>query len=127
MDYSKLSDQEINMAVAEIFHPDSVVIESKSRPPSACITGHLPSLWVDYCNNPAEAWPIIVSNLISVEPDYEFIDPSEEQVFASGAWIAEHYDGKGASLQIVDINPLRAAMIVFLMMQDSANVQDNPS
>ncbi|MDI3361198.1 DUF2591 family protein [Lelliottia sp. V89_10] len=127
MDYSKMSDQEINMAVAEILFPERPVIESKSRPPSACITGHLPSQWVDYCNNPADAWPIIVSNLISVEPDYEFIDPSEEQVFASGAWIAEHYDGKGALLQSVDINPLRAAMIVFLMIQGSANVQDNPA
>lgn len=125
MDYSKMSDQEINMAVAELFHPESMVIESKSRPPSACVTGHLPRLWVDYCNNPADAWPIILSKLISVEPDYEFIDPSEEQVFASGAWIAEHFDGKGEHLQYVDINPLRAAMIVFLQMQDSANVPAN--
>lgn len=69
----------------------------------------------------------IVANLISVEPDYEFIDPNEEQVFASGAWIAEHCDGKGGLLQHVDINPLRAAMTVFLMMQESANVQDNPA
>lgn len=125
MDYSKMSDQEINMAVAEIFHPDSVVIESKSRPPSACITGHLPSKWVDYCNNPADAWPIIFSNLISVEPDYEFIDPSEEECFASGLWISEYFDGKNKSLRYADPSPLRAAMIVFLMMQDSANVPAN--
>jgi len=81
MDYCKMSDQEINVAVAEIFHPESVVIESKSRPPSACLTGHLPILWVDYCNNPADAWPIILSKLISVEPDYEFIDPSRGASF----------------------------------------------
>ncbi|HHW4012955.1 phage protein NinX family protein [Citrobacter freundii] len=110
MDYSKLSDQEINMALAEIFHPDSVVIESKSRPPCACITGHLPSLWVDYCNNPTDAWPIIEKYRIS------FLDQLTE-------WCV---DAKGVS-PVFEANPLRGAMIVFLMMQESANVQDNPS
>ncbi|MEB0317582.1 phage protein NinX family protein [Citrobacter freundii] len=101
MDYSKLSDQEINMAVAEIFHPDSVVIESKSRPPSACITGHLPSKWVDYCNNPSDAWPIIEKYRIS------FLDQLTE-------WCV---DVKGVS-PVFEANPLRGAMIVFLMMQE---------
>ncbi|WP_411022143.1 phage protein NinX family protein [Salmonella sp. ZJHZ21_0198] len=110
MDYSKLSDQEINMAVAEIFHPDSVVIESKSRPPSACITGHLPSKWVDYCNNPSDAWPIIEKYRISF-------------LYQLTEWCV---DVKGAS-PVFEANPLRGAMIVFLMMQESANVQDNPS
>ncbi|MFV8840259.1 phage protein NinX family protein [Enterobacter hormaechei] len=113
MDYSKLSDQEINMAIAEIFHPDSVVIESKSRPPCACITGHLPSLWVDYCNNPADAWPIIAESHIGIAPY-----PNEAY-----AWSSRH--GMASDLSAEDKNPLRAAMIVFLMMQESANVPAN--
>lgn len=111
MDYSKLSDQEINMAVAQIFHPDSVVIESKSRPPCACITGHLPSMWVDYCNNPADAWQIISENRISI-------------VALEGEWGARAYD---CIDRVIDANPLRAAMIVYLLTKESANVQDNPS
>lgn len=116
MDYSKFSDQEINMAVAEIFHPDSVVIESKSRPPSACITGHLPSEWVDYCNNPADAWPIIVERKINIEW-HEWKNSEWKPYALNNASTKSCYDN----------NPLRAAMVVFLMMQESANVQDNPA
>lgn len=122
MDYSKLSDQEINMAVAEIFHPDSVVIESKSRPPSACITGHLPSLWVDYCNNPADAWPIISANRITIEYD------AEHQCDVPVEWVTA-YGIDGLKVHLVAHQPcdkaLRSAMIVFLMMQESANVPAN--
>ncbi|EPJ4168913.1 phage protein NinX family protein [Citrobacter freundii] len=124
MDYSKLSDQEINMAVAEIFHPDSVVIESKSRPPSACITGHLPSLWVDYCNNPADAWPIIVGKKLSlINADDKWLCVPEDEPVDGVTGDAVHmiYSGDGIEHE----NPLRAAMIVFLMMQESANVPAN--
>lgn len=128
-DYSKLSDFEINSAVhnAKLSEPYSLVFMGDDRIAwtkengDKIITDKVPYTKNgvhDYCNNPADAWPIIVGNLISVEPDYEFIDPSEEQVFASGAWISEHYDGIGGLIQHVEINPLRAAMIVFLMMQD---------
>ncbi|EBP9663341.1 DUF2591 domain-containing protein [Salmonella enterica subsp. enterica] len=126
MDYSKLSDQEINMAVAEIFHPDSMVIESKSRPPCACITGHLPSLWVDYCNNPADAWPIIVGKKLSlINADDKWLCVPEDEPIDGVTGDAVHmiYSGGGVEHE----NPLRAAMIVFLMMQDLANVQDNPA
>lgn len=119
MDYSKMSDQEINMAIAETLFPDRPVIDSKSRPPCACITGSLPSKWVDYCNNPADAWPIIQSNGISIVK------------YGHGMWLAssDAYWVDGVEWQIDGENhpnPLRAAMIVFLQMQESANVQDNP-
>lgn len=109
MDYSKMSDQEINMAVAAIIHPESTVIESKSRPPCACITGQLPSYWVDYCNNPADAWPIISKHNIAVVP-YRHTLPQ--------AWPTAF--GMVSKLTTEDKNPLRAAMIVFLKMQESA-------
>lgn len=129
MDYSKLSDFEVNLKLAHILlGKDNYDWNSdKKEVYLAGIDGgeFLSNGYFDPCNNPTDAWPIILSKLISVEPDYEFIDPSEEQVFASGAWIAEHFDGKGEHLQYVDINPLRAAMIVFLMTQDSANVPAN--
>ena len=107
MDYSQLSDQEINIQVARIIHPEREVIESKSRPPSACVIGHLPSKWLDYCNNPADAWPIIESNRISIRNRYE------------GDWKAENEWGE--SRFHVSCNPLRAAMICYLLMQDAKN------
>lgn len=106
MDYSTLSDFEINRRVAEILHPDLAIIESKSRPPCACVTGQLPSQWVDYCNNPADAWLIIANNFISVIPSIH-----------RDIWFA---DGQDVDTTF-HANPLRAAMIVFLMMQDKAN------
>lgn len=123
MDYSKMSDQEINMAVARIIHPDLAVIESKSRPPCACVTGQLPSFWVDYCNNPADAWPIIVESEISLnsysgtwEASYEYDAPIG--AFGTDELVTKSVEGS---------NPLRTAMIAFLMKQESANVQDNPA
>ncbi|ELY5802126.1 DUF2591 family protein [Cronobacter sakazakii] len=96
MDYSKLSDDEINNMV-----------------------GHLVSqrFRTDYCNNPSDAWPIMTENKISV-----MWMTAEKQwcAWANGnleegcwEWIycpdEYHHDD----------NPLRAAMIVFLMMQES--------
>lgn len=110
MDYSKLSDQQINMLVADILHPEREVIESRSRPPSACVIGHLPSKWVDYCNNPADAWPIIQSNGISLEYD-------------GSDWMAFHIKCQSIKysnpIKYHPNKPLRAAMILFLMMQES--------
>lgn len=105
MDYSQLSDQEINIQVARIIHPEREVIESKSRPPSACVIGHHPSKWLDYCNNPADAWPIIAANRIAIIP-----------AMNADKWAANHGDWDVFS---ADAKPLRAAMIVFLMMQDA--------
>lgn len=71
----------------------------------------------DPCNNPADAWTIITNNLIGIEPDYEFIDESEEVVLPTGLWIAEH-SGDNKFFQYVNESPLRAAMIVYLQMME---------
>lgn len=106
MDYSQLSDFEINKRVAVAlghsideekygnasvgaFHSDGVVYKSH-----------------DYCNNPADAWPIIVKNRISI------INLDEDEWGARG--VADRN-----SKRAIHENSLRAAMIVFLMMQES--------
>lgn len=109
-DYASMSDQEINMHVASIIYPESTVIESKSRPPCACITGHIPSYWVDYCNNPADAWPILLENHISIAP-YKNATPC--------AWPSS--EGLISNHVTEDANPLRAGMITFLKMKESEN------
>lgn len=65
------------------------------------------------CNNPADAWPIIVENGITL-------------AFQDGNWWADNLaywvDGVEWNIGgIIDKNPLRAAMIVFLMMKESKN------
>ncbi|EPB4096290.1 TPA: DUF2591 domain-containing protein [Klebsiella pneumoniae] len=104
MDYSKLSDFEINLRVAEIV----VDYDCISRLPYTDMAVH----WGDGanwhvfnpCNYPADAWPIITSNRIGIVPST-----------ATDKWAAHHGDW---DIAIADVNPLRAAMIIFLMMQD---------
>ena len=61
----------------------------------------------DYCNNPADAWPIIVENHIAVVP-YQYTIPQ--------AWPTAF--GAASKFTTEDRNPLRAAMIVFLKMNE---------
>ena len=102
-DYASMSDKEINMHVASIIYPESTVIESRSRPPCAFVTGSIPDCWVDYCNNPADAWPIIEQNKISLTYHH-----------SRGHWSAI-FNHENISMHG---SPLRAAMIVFLMMKE---------
>lgn len=119
MDYSKLSDFEINKRVADIAmngtwhvkpsHPDNDT-GGWLYGSNGIQTYELP----DYCNNPADAWPIIEANNIAVIP-YRHTLPQ--------AWPTAF--GVTSRFTTEDEKPLRAAMIVFLMMQDSANVPAN--
>jgi len=123
MDYSKMSDFEINKLVA-------TTTGAKVRESFAFvntgedISGHYqekvlvreitnnPTHWKCYdpCNNASDAWPIIVSKRISINP------------VLHTKWMAEDYLEE---ISHIDTNPLRAAMIVFLIMQESANVPAN--
>lgn len=55
---------------------------------------------LDYCNNPADAWLVIIENEIGIN-----------KLKCEKFWIADKSGG-----YVRDENPLRAAMIVFLMM-----------
>lgn len=122
MDYSKMSDFEINMKVAEL----CLDYDSISQLPHIGMSVHWGdgANWHTYnpCNNPADAWPIITANKINVEFEGDTIDGKDVwwSIASWGRTAAEHQF-------CTDINPLRAAMIVFLKMQESANVQDNPA
>lgn len=135
MDYSKMSDFEINTAVFETLHGGSPDYREGDGGAMVLISyegdvvgGDAVEVEVERglfnpCNDPADAWPIIVENEISI------MWMTVEQQWCSsalgeleeGCWewsyCPDHYFG--------DSNPLRAAMIVFLMMQESANVQAN--
>ncbi|ELY6222671.1 DUF2591 family protein [Cronobacter sakazakii] len=91
MDYSKLSDDEINNMV-----------------------GHLVSqrFRTDYCNDPGAAWPIIHDNRISLVID----DTTDEW---SSALVNDFSDDMAFQHSNANKNPLRAAMITFLLMQEN--------
>ncbi|UVX30232.1 hypothetical protein S13a_00026 [Klebsiella phage VLCpiS13a] len=94
-DYTKMSDFEISCKVAKAnnWTSKSFVHEIHS------------GKW-NPCQNPADAWPIIVENRIRINP------------ILYTKWMAEDYLEDVSSC---DENPLRAAMIAFLMMQESKN------
>ncbi|WP_338511601.1 phage protein NinX family protein [Erwinia aphidicola] len=111
MDYSKLSDQEIaaNVLIAQGYkliddaYGYSIYISDSGRKD----TGPKASkqFAFDPCNNAADAWPIILSNRITLMPASK-----------GDKWIAQVFDHAIAD---VSTNPLRSAMIVYLMMQES--------
>lgn len=98
MDYSQLSDLEINQRVSNaipgrfIFYPDYVWDSEWEKT-------------FDPCNKAADAWQIITANRIAIIP-----------AMNADKWAANHGDWNVFS---TDAKPLRAAMIVFLMMQDA--------
>lgn len=66
----------------------------------------------DYCNNPADAWPIILDNRIAIEPSG----------MGCILWSTNKRDEDGNLLHTTySENPLRAAMILFLRMQEVLN------
>ena len=108
MDYSKLSDFEINEAVS------MAMLDKAANPNAKYIAIN------DYCNSPADAWPIIADKKICLAFDV-FAEPQD-----GGGWVASPAYGWEME-RVRHDNPLRAAMIVFLKMQESANVPANPA
>lgn len=95
-DYSAMSDFEINKAVDDVLHPP------KPR--------HIKAYNSNYCNNPADAWPIIIDNRIAILPAPQ-----------QGEWKAAHRAiGEDSTPHFFNqsANGLRAAMIVYLQMME---------
>lgn len=65
----------------------------------------------NYCNNPSDAWPIIIDSKITLTPWGSNGD--HWKATNKLDWNDYSHD----DIYISDKNPLRAAMIVFLMMQ----------
>ena len=110
MDYSTLSDFEINKAVAESLGVDHVVMVFGLGDDAlhAVFTAPFRGVKIDYCNNPADAWPIIAENKISLSFDDIYM------VWNAYDTLGDH---RGRALYS-NTNPLRAAMIVYLMMNE---------
>lgn len=127
MDYSQLSDFEINKLVANATgtqveetyqfvnggediadHMSGIVLLRK-------ITSNRKHWKIyDPCNSPSDAWPIITKNRISIEFDGD--NSTEPQT--TWCHTANLNRTCGTNYQK---NPLRAAMITFLLMQEQVN------
>lgn len=123
MDYSKLSDFDINCEVLAILSPD--IKHMCLSGDNSCFydCGPTGDGWhqidiPDYCNNPADAWPIILNNRISIMID----DTTNDW---SSAAVQDYCDPGAYKHSNCHKNPLRAAMITFLLMQEPANVPAN--
>lgn len=111
MNYTEMSDFDIDLAVFQAkFGPIGsdkdmwrVWKQGKFRP----------------CESWADAGPIIQQNLIDLEALYDFTDETEEEIEPTGLWAARAVVNGFIHPRSEDKNPLRAAMIVFLMAQES--------
>lgn len=97
MNYQEMTDFEINQLVGRISG------EAKSSEPILSLVIRSNGRKYDPCNSWADAGPIIQENRITIT---SLIDGKEWDAISIGA-----------DIEFRDKNPLRAAMIVFLMME----------
>jgi len=109
MNYSEMSDFEINKCVATSLGVRGFECGNVGCGSALKFTN---GAGLDYCNSWSDGGPIIQSDCISIN-FYQgnwmcSVNPSQETSYRSAFWIDKN-------------NPLRAAMIVFLIMRDAGN------
>lgn len=107
-DYASMSDVDVARMVSaylwgSVYSLDGVVLHSETSDP------------FDPCNNPADAWAIMMANNIGIEKDFDFCCGECGSYYDTGLWIASAAD---RDLEVKHRSALRAAMIVFLMMKE---------
>lgn len=117
MNYSELSDFEINSAVTAIVcNCQKWEFDCENGIFYHCGidgNGYYEQKTIDFCNNPVNAWPIILENKIDIRFEAGFMNKWESQH-------VKHLDDYDVDIIgcNYDKNPLRAAMITFLMMNE---------
>lgn len=120
MNYEQMSYFEINKAVAAAMGITDWFVSPKCGMNNTgswifsedCQGDSLPL--PDYCKNPADAWPVIVSSGISIinhGDEFEACTGFESSCGEGGGYFVDY--------EYTHTNPLRAAMIVYLMMKES--------
>jgi hypothetical protein len=107
--YEEMSDYEINAAVTNVtYQCDGWELNWTNGCFFHCGvdgSGYYKQTIHNYCNNPSDAWPVIVDNKIGVQ-------------FFGDAWMSFVHNVASRHFSY-DEKPLRAAMICFLKMKDS--------
>ena len=123
MNYEEMSDFEVNGYVSMHMHGFSWIefvdgCASHVKCGNECSPGFAMIEVYDYCNNPSDAWPIITSNSIAI---FETAVAGGDVRWVATTNLDKSWLGYGAEgFDCYHNNPLRAAMIVFLMMQEKA-------
>ena len=123
MNYEEMSEFEVNGYVSMHMHGFSWIefvdgCASHVKCGNECSPGFAMIEVSDYCNNPSDAWPIIVSNNISIT---KCIRLDDWEVFGGGVCVDyDHCIISECGCFCSNKNPLRAAMIVFLMMREAS-------
>lgn len=109
-DYSKMNDRDIDRLVLKVIY--GVHADDKD------IQGCWSRGGFKYTTNPTEAWSIIDDNEIALLPstDFGWVAISGLMLNGCSSYIDQRLD---SCFQHSDTNPLRAAMIVFLQMQEN--------
>lgn len=120
MSYEDMSDLQINLLVANAIGVDAAensgVVFGAVKHEGENVVSVIGV--VDYCNNPSDAWPIITSNSIAM---FEAVLAGGDEIWVATTNIDKSWLGYGTGgFDSYHKNPLRAAMIVFLMMQEKA-------
>ncbi|UBB12373.1 phage protein NinX family protein [Pantoea eucrina] len=121
MNYSEMTDFEINKAVAiaeghSCYYGDGSFTNGLMGR-KVTVKGNGVIGCMDFCNSWADAGPIIEANKIAMIPE------SDGTWFALGnPQIKSNWRVQSTGAFHNDTTPLRAAMIVFLMMQEASNV-----
>lgn len=122
MDYSQLSDFEINkrVAIATGQNIKFIFLDDDDNEIGVLVgrKGCREKKDFDPCNNPADAWPVIDDSNIALIPSEGFgwVAVSDLTLNGKSSYIDERL---GDCFQHEDCSGLRAAMIVYLMMQDA--------
>lgn len=110
--YSEMSNQEIALRVAKLHEKYEDIVFNEGDYVELGDGANWRKF--DPCNNPSDAWPIILENEVSLNPRC-----------TNGEWKAQIHIGKNDIFDEYascwDNNPLRASMIVYLMMKDAEN------
>ena len=114
-DYGKMSDFELNSAVAQLSlwkKKDCEEIHGDEK--RGVVSWADGANWhvFDPCNNPSDAWPIIHGNDIMLNPN------CADELWKAEQGFREKPSGFYDVATAYNKNPLRAAMIVYLMMKD---------
>jgi len=105
MNYADMSDLQVNVSVASRLGvnakvEDGLLFTSKIHDGENVISV---TTVTDYCNNPSDAWPIIVENKIGI-------------TFVNGEWRASSV--AAGYHEFSNINALRAVCCCFLLMNN---------
>ena len=118
--YEEMSDFEVNQCIARIVTDGDVIeLDDMFPGPSEAAVQVIYKVgihgeFVDYCNNPSDAWPIIVENKIDI---------TSPASIGADDWQARKFyiQFSKDNIYSLDKNPLRAAMICFLRTKDAEN------